>query len=162
MKNNKDSEKKLFLPMIISVIITILIFLFSELFVPDYREIVNYIFLGLVYVYLYISLYFLFNNFYCGVLKKYFNILNKLSLINISGDINKVMVKNKNKSIYLYLIVTFCVVSFILFIWQLILGVQFISITNIICLATFLILLFLSIIMSKNIFKKKKAKKGVK
>lgn len=162
MKNNKDSEKKLFLPMIISVIITILIFLFSELFVPDYREIVNYIFLGLVYVCLYISLYFLFNNFYRGVLKKYFNILNKLSLINISGDINKVMVKIKNKSIYLYLIVTFCVVSFILFIWQLILDIEFVCVTNIICLATFLILLFLSIIMSMNIFKKKKAKKRIK
>ena len=152
----EKSKKKLFLPMIISVVITILLHLFSKLFVQDFREIVNYIFIGFIYLYLYLSLYFLFNMFYIGALKKYFKILNKLHLINISGDIAKV--ENKKMLIYLYMFITFCVVSFILLIWQLILGVKFINITNIICLVIFLVLFILSIIMLKNIFKKKSKK----
>jgi len=49
MENKKD-KKKLFLPMLISVVITILICLFSKLFVEDFREVVNYIFLVLIYI----------------------------------------------------------------------------------------------------------------
>jgi len=55
-------KKKLFLPMITSVIITILIYLFSLLFISNFDKIINYIFISLIYVYLYINCYLIFNN----------------------------------------------------------------------------------------------------
>lgn len=155
MKKEK-SIIKLFLPMIVSVVITILICLFSRLFVQDFRVVINYIFIGLIYIYLYISMYLLFNDYYYSILMIYFKILHRIHLINILIDLNKVERKKKRKLLYTYLSVTFSIVAFILFIWQLILGVQFISVTSIICLVIFLILFFLSIIMSNSIFGKKK------
>lgn len=161
MKKDK-SIIKLFLPMFVSVVITILICLFSKLFVQDFRMGINYIFIGLIYIYLYISMYLSFNDSYYSILKIYFKILHRIHLINILIDLSKAGFKNKRKLLYVYLIVTFSIVAFILFIWQLILEVQFISVTSIICLVIFLILFILSIIMSNNMFGKKNRKKLVK
>jgi len=161
MENKKD-KKKLFLPMLISVVITILICLFSKLFVEDFREVVNYIFLVLIYVYLYVSFYFLFNNFYIVVLRRYFKLLYKMHFIKVACNLNKIKVNDYKKLIYLYIFMIFGVVSFLLFIWQLILRISFTFVTSIVCLGLFLVLFSLSIIMSKNVIDKKNSKKVTK
>ena len=150
----KNNNTKLFLPLLISVVVTILFFYFSMLFVEDYREIINYIFIGIIYTYIYVNLYKLFNNLYINSIKKYINILKKIKLIKSSVDTNDNLIKknkdNEYRLIVIYMFIIFIVVSILLLVWQMILGIKVSDITSIICLIVFFISLISSIIIIDN------------
>ena len=156
----KEVKKKLFLPMITAVIVTILVYLFSLLFLDNFNTTINYIFLGLIYVYSYISLYCLFNDMYIGAIEKNFKLLNKVHLLKF--DKIKKNNKFKNKLVLVYLLLKLSFISFILFVWQMILKVDFASVTSIISIVLIILSLVCSILLSrfvvsdKNKIKKEK------
>ena len=154
----KEVKKKLFLPMITAVIVTILVYLFSLLFLDNFNTTINYIFLGLIYVYSYISLYCLFNDMYIGAIEKNFKLLNKVHLLKF--DKIKKNNKFKNKLVLVYLLLKLSFISFILFVWQMILKVDFASVTSIISIVLIILSLVCSILLSRFVVSdKKKSKK---
>ena len=154
----KEVKKTLFLPMITAVIVTILVYLFSLLFLDNFNTTINYIFLGLIYVYSYISLYCLFNDMYIGAIEKNFKLLNKVHLLKF--DKIKKNNKFKNKLVLVYLLLKLSFISFILFVWQMILKVDFASVTSIISIVLIILSLVCSILLSRFVVSdKKKSKK---
>ena len=165
MEEKKDN--KLFLPFLISVVITILLFYFSMLFVEDYRETINYIFIGLIYIYMYLNLYKLFNNLYISFLDKYTNVLKKIKIIkndnkeNINNNLLKKDKKYRLKLKSVYSLIMIFVISLLLFIWQMIVKVSFLDITSIICLLVAVLSLILSVFILKLTIDMKVKKKKI-
>ena len=161
-KNNKKNEVKykVFLPVLISVVVTILLFYFSLIFIEDYREFINYIFVGLIYVYIYVNLYKLFNGRYIIFLERYTNVFKKIKIIKKEEQINdKLIQKDKKYRMKLenvYILFMFCVVSLILFVWQMISEIYILEFTSIICLVVFLITFIASLILLKVTIRSKK------
>ncbi len=157
-KANEKRETKKFLPMLLAVIITILIYLFILLLVDNFEVVINYVFLMFIYVFLYISFFNLFNNFsnwYKNILEfvckktkfndevdMYFSLSNK-SDYKVDNGILNVLRKNIRIIKFLYVCVTFGVILFIIFIWQLVIGISIIKITCILSLVLSIFLFFL-------------------
>jgi len=151
-----EKKKNLFKPMITSVILTILIYFFSLLFIEFFDTLINYIIIGIIYIYLYINLYKIFNNNYFSCIENYFNILSKLKLVNVKLKNNN---KLKGKYICIYMLLNFSFIPLLLVIWQMVLGIKFISVTNLVCVITFILMLIISIILLREINNKKKKSK---
>lgn len=166
MKKKKENKNRIFLPFLISIVVTILFFYFSMLFVEDYRDAINYVFIGLIYTYIYVNLYNLFNNRYIFFLEKYVDILKKMKIVNKKYEINNSLVK-KDKSydyklMFVYMLTIICIISLLLFIWQMILEIEFIYFTSITCFAMFILTFISSIlilIITINNGKRKNKKK---
>jgi len=166
-KNNevqKQEEKhKIFLPVLISVVVTILLFYFSLIFIEDYREFINYIFIGLIYVYIYVNLYKLFNGRYIVFLERYINLFKKIKIIKKEEQINdKLMKKDKKyrmKLKFVYILFMICFVSLLLFIWQMISEIYILEITSIICLVVLFISFVVALILLKVTVRSKRKNK---
>jgi len=167
-KNNevqKQEEKhKIFLPVLISVVVTILLFYFSLIFIEDYREFINYIFIGLIYVYIYVNLYKLFNGRYIVFLERYINLFKKIKIIKKEEQINdKLMKKDKKyrmKLKFVYILFMICFVSLLLFIWQMISEIYILEITSIICLVVLFISFVVALILLKVTVRSKRKNKN--
>lgn len=167
MKKNEKRKNKIFWPLLIAIIVTILFFYFSMLFVEDYRSCINYIFIGLIYIYVYINLYNIFNGKYVLLFEKYVNLLKKIKIIDSNSTINIDLVDRDNiykkRLIIVYILLIVLVISLLLFIWQIISRIDFLSVTCITCLVIFILSIVFSIVILRRVINfKSKSKKRIK